>query len=171
MKSKRMKNNKRIYKIAVTAIVILVVSVSAFGLMGFLFADFAHIRFFTDISSFDKLTEYEIEEIEEDKKLKGLVPLSSYTNKILYGGKLYSVYAYVFSDVDSSRAYFKSVTGKKSDRNCDYSFVTNYYFYSQYIVFNDNCLYLVQGGNYGDFVTAFNFITESFPLDEKSLYE
>ena len=136
--------------------------------------DSVNDRFYTDIDSFSKLDEYTVKELKltDDKYLGDLEIVSHYTKEILYNGKKYSVYAYVFSDAESSATYFMNCTGISTEP--DYSFLSssNLFFNSQYIAFYDCYLYRIEGhGRYKLFVEAVNFITESFPLEYHDLYQ
>lgn len=137
------------------------------GLAGFISAGNINNRVFTDISNFSAIEQYEVAEIKisDDKLPDNIQPKKSYVTSIMYKGRQYSIFAYVFDDTETANSYFKLCTGKKSNLNYNFSMSTNYLFSSQYIAYYDNCLYRIEGGSYKDFVDAVNFINQSFPTD------
>ena len=168
-----MKNNKRFTRYLLISF-LLILLFMVISIIGFLRTEPINKRFFTDISDFNKLEKYEKNErsLPADKNLKGITPETAYTKEIEYKGKTYKVYAYVFSDTESSVSYFCKKTGKiKSACDYDFSISTNYFFSSHFIAYNECCLYRVDGGNYKSFAEVVNFINESFPLDLRVLQE
>lgn len=163
-----MSNKKSNKKILVIFIVFgILTCMFIVGLIGFISAGNINNRVFTDISDFSAIEQYEVDEIKisDDKLPDNIQPKASYVTSIMYNGRQYSVFAYVFDDTEDASIYFKLCTGKKSDLNYNFSLSTNYLFSSKYIAYYDNCLYRIEGGSYKDFVDSVNFINQSFSID------
>ncbi len=166
-----MKSKGKLFIISTVVIVLLFVIICVIEIFT---TDSMNDRFFTDINSFSKLDKYVVGDIEltNDEYLGDLEVISYYVKEILYGGKKYSVFAYVFSDAESSAAYFKNCTGISTNPDYSFSSSSNLFFNSQYIAFYDCYLYRIEGyGRYKSFVETVNFITETFPLDYHNLYQ
>lgn len=131
------------------------------------------VRFFADIEKFEKLNDIVTKDIplSEDKKLEDLKVISSYTKEIKYNGQKYKVYAYVFESAEMAASYFKKATGKKTKGKYNFTCSTNHYFGSEIIAFNENCLYLIEGGDYLNFSKVVNYICSDFEFSSQELYE
>ena len=78
------------------------------------------------------------EEIQ-DRKLKGLVPSDSFCCQFKYQGRIYTIYAYQFKDIEESRQYYYNYTGKLSSQFMNtFSCSSNFYFSTSMTSF-DNC--------------------------------
>mgnify|MGYP000046454285 CR=1 FL=1 len=162
-----MKPQKRIIIVLILVIIIFMI----IGIVGITISGTLNHRFFTDIDNFSRLDEYAVKNIElsDDKYLGELEVVSYYTKVILYNGKEYLVFAYVFPDVDSTITYFKKCTGVSSEINWNFHSSSNYFTYSEYIAYYECCLYRIEGGSYKEFVDAVNFINKLFPIEYSEL--
>lgn len=126
-------------------------------------SDLKSPRMFENIDDLSKLDQYAVSDLsfDDDKNLQGSVPISFYIKKIKYEGHTYSVYAYVFTDVESAKSYFEIYTGKTAEENQNF-LLSSGLFHSSYIVFEENRLYRIEGGLYRPFVAAVRFICQSF---------
>lgn len=152
-------------KLLITAIIIVVFTFISLSLVLFFTTEPINNLVFTNIDSFNKLSQYVTKDIATDDKLNGLLPEQSYTKEILYNGHTYSVYAYVFADTTTTISYFKSCTGKNTDTEYNFSMSTNVLSNSDYVAYAGCCIYRVVGNGYREFTNTVNFINASFPID------
>lgn len=153
-------------RVMIVALIVLIICVVTALPLVSLLSKRVENRFFTHIDELCHLENYITESLslDQDDFLDKKTVKDSFTKKIVYNGKTYTIYAYVFTDAESSIMYFNQYTGKSADAKWNFSFSSNYYFSSSYIAFYQNCLYRIEGGFYNDFVDAVDMITDPFTV-------
>ena len=86
------------------------------------------------------------EEIQ-DRKLKSLVPSDSFCCQYKYQGRIYTIYAYQFKDIEESRQYYYNYTGKLSSQFMNtFSCSSNFYFSTNMTSFDNRNAWHIEGG-------------------------
>ena len=125
------------------------------------------IRMFDNFQEFNKLDEYIIQEQISDSHSvrEDIIVADQYSCAVSYNGITYKVFAYVFSDADSSQLYFEQVTGKESREEWNYSLSGNVIFNTRYVVYHKNRAYLVEGKDQKSCVEFINWLSADFTYD------
>lgn len=126
-------------------------------------AEDIHYRCFNAIDDFSRLESYVTKElqIEDDRYIHDLIPVSSYTKEIVYEGNRYRIFAYIFETPQDTLTYFHQETGVDTVEEQGFLSSTGM-FRSTVTVYSNNCLYRVEGGMVHRFNKAVNFINRSF---------
>ncbi len=112
---------KRVMFVALIALIIGVIT--ALPLISLL-SKRVDTRFFTHIDELRHLENYVTENLslDQDVLLDQKTVKDSFTKRIVYDDKTYTIYAYVFTDVESSIKYFNQYSGKSADAKWNFSF-------------------------------------------------
>ncbi len=130
------------------------------------------IRFYDDISIFQKLDSYATDEPVPADEILGDTPTeASYIKTVKYEGKTYRIKAYVFDGADTSFDYFFRYTGATDmdmrpwSQTMQFSKERAYY-----IAYNLGYLYVIEGDNTDHFYKFVNFVNQDFPLGMEDVY-
>ncbi len=122
---------------------------------------------FSNLSSFNKLDTYSTDSNSiSDDALGSIVPVEAYVNAVVYSGKKYKVYAYIFEDDFDAFLYYKQATGYESaDKMKCFYYQNSSFGGTDYVVYYDRYAYRINGGKLSDFSSFVNWLVSDFPVD------
>lgn len=120
---------------------------------------------FSDIDLLNVLSPHILMPIENDSYLNDTVPLDSYSYKVKWEGKKYSVYAYEFEDSSQCMQYVTSRMGMNFNDESSYYLNSNVFFFTKYIAFSDNKLIYIEGTDIKSTFSFLDYIEQDFDID------
>ncbi|MBR3988568.1 MAG: hypothetical protein IKK10_04615 [Clostridia bacterium] len=151
--------------------VFIIVSVCVLLLAGLFTASFLSIntdkieyRGFTDISEFNKVDSYAVEEIDPsmDSQLNNMKYSDNYCKTIIYNNNTYKIFAYVFESEQNAADYcdLKVI----ANTNYNYKYSGNIFFHNTLRVYSGKCAYIIEGNNHSDFAEFYKFLSSEFTV-------
>ena len=156
-----------------TAVIVAVSFMALFwGFMGFSFwlsaVEAINPYMFTDITVFEKLEPYEVKEISDPQKLKGLEIVDSYCRKVKYDGKIFRVYAYEFATAEDAQTYCNRFFRLGESVRASYTRLT-WFSYRHYGLY-ENYTFRVERISWVGNAEFINWLTEDFDVDIEALF-
>lgn len=129
---------------------------------------------FTNISAFDFLEEYELDNINTyDYYLGEMQPKDSYVAQVEYRGRQYNIFAYEFGSAVEARQYFVNVSGASNTvtyPKCLFYLTSQNFIKSTYCAYYENCVYKVEGNGFARFCEFLTWLGEDFPINIRDEY-
>ncbi len=157
----------------IIVILLLIVWIFATAIWTWFFLPKFHYQNFSDIQDFDALNSYILKDELSDSQIKTLTPEASYVHYVKYKGKVFKLFAYVFSDQEETYCYFENCTGQSPiveelpTVELNHRFRSNI-FHTSFITFQNCCAYRVEGGNSKSVVEFVEFVSSLFDSPQET---
>lgn len=119
-------------------------------------------RIFSTLDEIKKADAYAVDELPIPSSLRSEEIEESYCKRISYEGKKYLVYAFVFSDAQTSKDYYEDVVHRVSDRDESYFMSSKKPGGTTYIAYSGTRCYCVKGKGYRATAEFVNWLNEDF---------
>ena len=160
----------RVFKIALSVVIALSIVFVFLFLLSNIMESLPEPRMFTDLSAFAKLEVYADDSTNiVDSTIIGLECESSYCKSIVYKDNRYQVFAYVFSEQETALQYFTNETGSEVFSIWNESLTGDNLYHTTYVIYYENYLYKISGGNRLSTVEFINWLNADFSIDLNSI--